>query len=256
MKTLSGAWGTITRAAAGAAIVATLGAASVAQAGDRSWSGFYLGAHAGWGWQASDNRLNELTPYNGAGFKYDGGEGGMFGVQVGYNVQLQKVVLGIEGEGGLSGISGESQFPAYVGVRTPQDSVASVDFDRYATVTGRVGVLATDSLLIYGKAGWGWMHANVSFSDTDPAGATLVSGTSRGANLDGAVWGGGVEYAVNSLVSFKVEYLHFDVSDTITHTANVGGGGTARFSHDIRDVDTVKVGINLKFGADRSGPLK
>jgi outer membrane immunogenic protein len=197
-----------------------------------------------------------LDGYNGGAgsFKYDGAEGGMFGVQVGYNVQLQKIVLGIEADAGLSGISGQSQFPAYVGVRTSADSDASVDFDRYATVTGRVGVLATNSVLLYGKAGWGWMHAEVGFSDTDPIGTVITKGTSRGANLDGAVWGGGIEYAVNSLLSFKVEYLHFDIGDTVTHTAT--SGGSFRFAHDVRDVDTVKVGLNLKFGADRSGPMK
>jgi outer membrane immunogenic protein len=230
---------------------------SVVQAGERppSWSGFYLGGHLGYGWQQNDNLLRDLDAYNGANFTYSA-DGGFGGVQAGFNVQLQKVVVGIEGELGL-GFAGQAQFPEFVGVRTAQDSVASVDFEHYATVTGRLGFLATDRVLIYGKAGWGWVGTNVSFTDSDPIGATLVSGTSAKATLDGAVWGGGVEYALNSMFSLKVEYLHIDIGDTITHTAGIGGGGTARFAHDIRDIDTVKFGFNVKFGGDRSsGPLK
>ena len=239
---------------------------SVVQAGERphSWTGFYLGGHLGYGWQANDNRLRDLDGYNNGGarggisgdFSY-AADGGFGGVQAGFNLQWQKVVAGIEGDFGL-GFAGQAQFPAFVGERTPADSVASVDFARYATVTGRLGLLATDRVLIYGKAGWGWTHANVSFTDSDPFGSTLTSGTSRSANLDGAVWGGGIEYAVNSMLSFKVEYLRFDIGETVTHTAtSTSSPENPRFAHDIRDVHTVKVGVSIKFGDDRSSrPVK
>jgi outer membrane immunogenic protein len=235
---------------------------SVAQAGERphSWSGFYLGGHLGYGWQQHDNRLRDLDGYNADGtdgdFNYNA-DGGIVGVQAGFNLQWQKVVVGMESDLGL-GFAGAAQFPAHVGVRTPVDSVASVDFDRYATVTGRLGVLATDRVLIYAKAGWGWMHAQTSFIDPDPQGLVLLSGTSQKANLDGAVLGGGIEYALNSVLSLKIEYLHFNVGRTISQTSVADGEfGTARFAHDIRDVDTVKLGFNVKLGGDRSpGPLK
>ena len=236
MKKLFGAWGFVAKAAAGATVLATLGAASVVQAGERppNWTGFYLGGHLGYGWQKDDNRLRDLDGYNGAGnFTYSA-EGGFGGAQAGFNLQLQKVVVGIEGEFGL-GFAGQAQFPAFVGARTSADSVASVDFDRYATVTGRLGVLATDRLLIYGKAGWGWVHANASFTDTDPIGITLTSGTSRSANLDGAVWGGGIEYALNSMLYIAVILLVIILGYKIFAYNTIWGKKSTLTANDVRE---------------------
>jgi len=264
----------LNRLAVGAAIaaVATLGAASFAQADGMArrgkvayerpflWSGFYIGGHLGWGWQRDDNRLEDIDNYNGPGssFRYEGADGAFGGVQLGYNWQLHKLVVGIEGELGLAAITAEGQFPPFVGVRQPTDSNASIDIDRYATIAGRLGVLAGDRLLIYGKAGWGWVHANASFIDADPTGILLVSGTGRSRTLDGLVWGGGIEYALSHTFSLKVEYLHFDIDDTIRHTAtSTGAPANPRFAHHIGDIDTVKVGFNIKFDADRHvAPVK
>jgi len=226
-----------------------------------TWTGFYVGAHVGYGW-TDTNRLRDLDYYNGpySDFRPGNADGAFAGLQIGYNVQFQRIVAGIEADFGLSGITGSGQFPDYVGVRLPTDSVASVDIERYATVTGRLGFLARDGLLIYGKAGWGWVHANVSFTDRDPVGGccTLDSGTDRERNLNGPVWGGGVEYALGRWGSVKVEYLHLNVGDTITHTAtSTGYPAYPRFAHDIKDIDTVKIGFNILLNRDRDvAPMK
>jgi opacity protein-like surface antigen len=98
--------------------------------------------------------------------------------------------------------------------------------------------------------------ARASFTDSDPLGGnTLVSGLERNRTLDGAVWGGGVEYALSDWFTLKVEYLRYDISDTLTETARSAGGSSFRFAHHIEDIDTVKVGFNIKFNRDVA-PMK
>jgi len=261
MKIVRGICGIAIGASIG--FVATLAAPDVAQADGMpaaravvgqplSWTGFYVGTHFGWGW-GDGNRLRDLDGYTGASFFGAGDtEGSLVGLQIGYNLQFQRVVAGIEADFGLSGVTGAAQFPAFVGARAVSDSAASVDMDRYATITGRLGFLAGDSVLLYAKAGWGWAHANVSFIDSDSNnGGTLIAGIERSGNLSGAVWGGGVEYAFSRWFSMKVEYLHFDLGDTLTHTALRDDLANFRFAHDIKDIDTVKVGFNIRFNAAR-----
>jgi outer membrane immunogenic protein len=256
--------------AVAAAIIAgaTLGAASAAQADgmDRgpqaayvrpfTWTGFYVGGNVGYGW-GDNNRVRDLDGYNPNGnFRIGDTDGAAFGLQAGYNQQFQRIVVGIEGDGGFLGLTGAGQFPPFIGVRSPTDSAATVDMDYYGTITGRLGFTAGERLLIYGKAGWGWVRARASFTDSDTTGGTtLVSGLERNRTLDGGVWGGGLEYALSDWFSLKVEYLHFDISDTLTHIARSNTGSSFRFAHDIEDFDTVKVGFNIKFNRDVA-PMK
>jgi outer membrane immunogenic protein len=209
-----------------------------------SWTGFYAGVQIGGAW-SGDFTSRDINGYNGADFSVNGDNGLLGGAQLGYNHQFGRIVVGIEGEYGNLGTRQSGQFPAYVGVRSATDSVASVDYGWFATVTGRVG-FTWDRALIYGKAGWGWVDTSASFTDTDPIGTTLVSGTGASKTLTGAVYGGGIEFPLASRLSFKVEYEHFDVDDTIRVTAKDAGGTTRRFDQIIDGIDTVKVGFNLK----------
>jgi outer membrane immunogenic protein len=222
-----------------------------------TWTGFYVGAHIGHAFN-EDVRARDIDGYNGPPNILYSADGSMGGVQLGFNAQMQKVVAGIEVDLGIMGVDGDAQYAPYVGVRTTFDSHAHLRMNRYAAITGRLGFLATDEILVYGKAGWGSVHTRVSFIDTDPTGITLASGTEARTNLDGAVWGGGVEFVLGSWATMKLEYLRFNIGDTITHTAtSTGTPANPRFSHDISDIDTVKIGLNIKLDrcCDR-GPLK
>jgi outer membrane immunogenic protein len=161
---------------------------------------------------------------------------------------MQKFVAGVEVDFGKIWFDDDGrQFPAYVGVRTQYDSRANISTNYYAAVTGRLGYLVRDNVLLYGKAGWGRVNTGVSFIDSDPTGITLVQGTGARENLDGLVWGGGVEFAAGKYVTFKVEYLRFDVDDTITHRAtSTGFPANPRFAHTVSEIDTVRVGFNFR----------
>jgi len=208
-----------------------------------TWAGFYVGLHAGGTWGSND--VTDVDNYNEENFSFDD-NAFIGGAQIGYNVQRGSAVFGIEGEFGYLGFDNSKQAPSRVGL--PGDSVASFQGDLYGTLTGRLGI-ASDRFLIYAKGGVAFLSADASFIDTNPAGDLLVSGTKNSDTLTGWVVGGGVEYALSNNWSLKAEYLHFDFSDLTVRAID-----DTEVPRDFRNdatVDTVKVGINYKFGSDR-----
>ncbi len=222
-----------------------------------NWSGFYLGGH--FGWAGTDVAVQDVDSYNGAGlgnFGYDADD--IFGgVQIGYNIQNSGFVYGIEGDFGGLGFDESQQYPPYVGVRDPDDSRSSIDGGYYGTIAGRLG-FAFNGILVYAKAGWGFADVDVNYIDTDPTGLTLVSGTRKSETLDGAVYGGGLEFAVGTNASIKFEYLRLDFDQDITVSALDSIGITRRFVHEVDSIDTVRVGFNLRLDHERYtvAPLK
>lgn len=207
-----------------------------------SWTGGYVGLFAGGGWGNVD--VEDVDSYNGPpqfGYRDAGFLGGVYG---GYNWQAGQIVYGVEAELGYLGLKDSKQYPPYVGVRTPQDSVAAVDTDFYAAATARVGY-AFDNVLVYAKGGVAGLNTEVSYTDTDPTGTTLVSGTSKSKFKAGYTVGGGVEVALTPQWTVKAEYMYADFGN-ISHTAESATGVSWRFKHDL-DVHTAKIGFAYKF---------
>src|SRR3954453_22336098 len=141
-------------AASSAADMAVKARPSVAPAPVFTWTGCYIGAHAGAGVvrdQGFEQNGLIQTTFVDAGLADRGGIGGLAGGQVGCNYQTGMLVLGIEGEGFWSGM--KITRDAFEG----RDLVATAsirnkwDYDFAA----RIGV-AFDRALVYGKAGWVW----------------------------------------------------------------------------------------------------
>lgn len=195
------------------------------------WTGFYVGLALG----EDSGRVNvtDIDGYNGPPpFKYST-EGPQGAVQGGYNWWFDPCwLLGIEGEAGYFGYDGHGQYPPYVGVRSINDSLASVEGGAFATATGRVGVTA-GRWLFFGKGGFAGADLKVSYIDRDPVGTTLVSGTGNTGFRTGFTGGGGVEFMFPaSNWSARVEYDYYDFG-SVTHTATSFGGSTWRFHHDM-----------------------
>ncbi len=217
-----------------------------------SWTGFYLGAHVGAA--MTDITVTDVNGYNTGisnTFQNSGGNKAEFfgGLTLGYNYQFQSIVLGIEGDLGWMDLNRSTQYPPYQGVANRVgDSVAGFSTDGwYGAITGRLGITVGDpKLLVYAKAGWGWVESSASFVDTNPNGIILTAGTAASKMLDGAVYGGGIEWAFNRNWSVKVEYLHFNLG-TISHRAtSTGAPANPNFRHDV-SLDTAKLGINYRF---------
>jgi outer membrane immunogenic protein len=210
-----------------------------------SWTGFYIGVHAGgtFGDNDAQIRINGV-PYfvNGSDdpFKLsaDGFEGG---AQIGYNWQMDAFVFGIEADLGAMGAS-----DATGGTGDPQYwNGLGTDYDWLATVRGRLGY-AWDRTLIYGTAGL----AISNFSDTYHFQETTVPDnfTDRSWSDTATGWtiGGGVEYAVTNNVFLRVEGLYVDLGSTTVDLSQ-------NFPPDQADAEidhafgVARVGLNYRF---------
>jgi outer membrane immunogenic protein len=204
-----------------------------------TWTGFYAGIHAGYAWGDVDH-----SPTNGGvapgPFSYDA-DGAFGGATLGFNWQFDQIVAGAEAEGGYMDLSGDGRIPSS-NPAAHQD--IDVDGGAYALIAGRLG-LALGHTLIYGKAGYAWVDGDTGQKTTNPGYKTF-----RSDSLEGFVYGGGIEHALNRRMTIKVEYLHFDFDDVSGYQLNVGDQTSPigfKFTNksDV-DADTVKLGLNIK----------
>jgi len=154
----------------------------VAAAAVFTWTGFYVGVNAGYGWNANDDDV--VIPGVGT-FEADDEGGFVGGGQIGYNHQIGSFVLGAEADIQYADIGGDNDFD---GILNGDDGD---DESWFGTVRARAGV-AFDRALIYATGGF-------AFAD-DATGWTV---------------GGGLEYAFTNNLSAKVEglYVNLDQDD-------------------------------------------
>ncbi|MBS9478606.1 outer membrane protein [Ancylobacter radicis] len=172
-----------------------------------SWTGFYLGANAGYAWGSGEGAADAL------GMDPDGFAGGG---QIGYNIQLDNnIVLGVEAD-----IQGSSLKDSAFGVEQKMDY--------FGTVRARLGY-AFDNVMPYVTGGWAWGHNEVTNDFT---------GVSSSNTLSGWTIGGGVEYAFANNWTVKAEYLYMDLGEDYYDSIGADSGLTANI---------VRAGINYKF---------
>jgi outer membrane immunogenic protein len=183
-----------------------------------SWSGFYLGAHVGYG-------FGRTTPSDGLSFPMNT-SGGLIGGQIGFNYQINQIVLGAEADLAYAGISGSrvSLAPQVLFVRT----------NMLGSVRARAG-FAVDRALFYVTGGLGIQGG--SFATNGGAGAERYTRT-------GWTLGAGVEYAMTPNWTVKAEYSYYNFG---TRTLGPIYTGTIR-----ADVHTVKLGVNYLFSTGPS----
>ncbi|WP_424362234.1 outer membrane protein [Methylocystis parvus] len=265
------------------------------------WTGFYVGLNAGGGW-ANNNNINTVGgPFfinpafpAGAGAvanalafsasnSLTGGNNGGFigGGQIGYNYQFyNNFVVGIEAD--IQGVAGSSSTATTAGVVSlapwgfPNESYASVasarqSIDYFGTVRGRLGWLATPTLLIYGTGGlaYGGVNVNTAFMAQESLGPATYPAVFGGTNFSdtrvGWTAGGGVEWMFWPNWSAKVEYLYYDLGNVTTNGAltqinavaappvvwgAVGTQTTTRFNGNL-----VRAGLNYHFNWGAPAPV-
>lgn len=175
--------------------------APVAAAPVYNWSGFYIGAHGGWGKADTDWFFPFADPFNlvAGDTTSNKADGWLAGGQVGFNWQSGPWVFGIEGTWAWSDMEEKFQSPFNV----------NVDFYSWAdsiyTVTGRLGY-AWNNWLLYGKGGFASAEIGTKIQNR----VTLVS-WDHGARHDGWIAGVGLEYMLTPNWIFGVEYNYMDL---------------------------------------------
>jgi outer membrane immunogenic protein len=205
-----------------------------------SWTGCYIGVHAGAGVlldQGFEDNVREADRH---------GVGGLAGGQAGCNYQTGMLVLGIEGEGFWSGM--KIKRDEFNGNNT-LDSTATIknksDFD----IAARFGV-AFDHALVYGKAGW--VSAKFTWNSLSCFDCSVIQGNHT---MDGLLIGLGLEYAFlnNWTVKFEYDYLGFGAKN-VSFTSTCGGCSFETFTQNVSaDKHIFKVGLNYLF--NMAGPV-
>jgi len=210
-----------------------------------SWTGFYAGAHAGYGWGSQHDNLSVPT---GGGAPDDSfnANGAVGGLHAGYNAQIDSIVFGLEADIDLSGISG-STHASVVGAEGSTISRLSLSSSWQGSVRARIGY-AFDRLLIYGTGGVAFGDAKVSGSVENSIEAfDIRSGAYSGSQtqtLVGWTAGGGVEYAFDDHWSARFEARYTDFGKASYRL--VGPGGTLRFKSGF-DETMALVGVSYRF---------
>ena len=203
-----------------------------------TWSGFYSGVYAGYGFDdlsATVLGFNVTPLPKPAGF--------FLGSAFGYNWQFGAFVFGLEADFSYGNIEDHVTI-----ITLPAGTVgATSNLDYFATGRARVGY-AFNNLLIYGTGGVAWAHNNATVDVLTPAFGARFFDDQR--HLGWTV-GGGLEYALNNRWSIKAEYLYLDLGNE-AYTFAVGPRVPV-FNVPASDTNidlklhTVKVGANFKF---------
>src|SRR5262247_625079 len=234
------------------------------------WTGIYFGVNAGYGWaQGSSTTVfgggltnaglpappGTTTPL-GLGATELGGtslvsssspRGGIAGGQIGFNWQAGMVVFGAEFDAQWSGQQGTAAvvcLPACTAAET-------VKIRSLTTGRARVG-LAFDWLMPYVTAGGALVNAQDNLTVT--VGGVTGNFQSLSNTTLGWTAGAGVDIALSSNWSARLEYLHIRANDLNSAAPIPGflGAGQVTESAAFRD-NIIRVGLNYRFGP-RGGP--
>jgi outer membrane immunogenic protein len=283
----------------GIALIALGGAASAADLAVKApypapaipvWSGFYVGANAGGTWAASNGFTTVGAPVFAAPtFAAEANIAAALattqvglnntasfigGGQIGYNYQFSSLVAGIEAD--IQGIahsnnanivSSAATVPGFPTETITSTTTASRSVDYLGTVRGRLGVLATPSLLAYGTAGlaYGKVNATTTITQSDcciggPGGVTANYGTVGTVSSTRTGWaaGGGLEWMFVPNWTARAEYLYYDLGSVTAAFPNLVANAptfppptwiAAVQQSSLRiNGNIVRVGLNYKFG--------
>lgn len=175
-----------------------------------TWTGFYVGANAGYGW----------GNVNADGFANVGDlDGFVGGGQVGYNYQMGQFVLGLEADLQGADLSSGSNL-----------GLVNVKTEYFGTVRARVGV-AFDRFLPYITGGWAYGNVKTSIPG--------IAFSSDKTHTGGWTVGGGLEYAVTNNIIAGVEYLYVDLGEK-----NILSGAGTKVGTDF---SVVRARLSYKF---------
>jgi high affinity Mn2+ porin len=201
------------------------------------WTGFYIGAHTGFGRGPSVATLfDPATSTTSNTFS-----GVVGGVQAGYNVRLPS--------GLLLGVETDMTFPNYLAsnsvvssLATPRSDVTE-QWDYVGTARGRIGV-TSGPWLAYATGGVAWAGERFLF-------APAAGDDAKDIHLRlGWAAGAGLEYGFAPHWSAKLEYLYSRFGQ-----ANILFPSGAQYSSSL-DFQSVRIGLNRKVDLESLGDPK
>jgi outer membrane immunogenic protein len=205
---------TATLATSSIALLAALGASEANAAPPvYNWTGFYVGANAGYGWGHGNFEDEKIKT-----------KGWLGGLQAGYNWQFGGIVVGPEFDIGLSGVHGKDPFFDDKDIHLHQRWTGSARLRVGLPVDGIGGM---NGLMFYGTGGLAVSGWRVKIDD---------EGTDNHTHF-GWTAGGGIEVPLGSNISGRIEYLYSDYG-----SKKYFDGGKFDANQSV-----VRLGINFRF---------
>ncbi|MFA7306737.1 MAG: outer membrane beta-barrel protein [Hyphomicrobium sp.] len=222
-----------------------------------NWTGFYAGLNAGyswgnWDWPGKNPYVAPPNPCGDCGPPNQSPSGATIGGTIGYNHQIDRFVIGVEGDFNFANISDSKRDGNYL--------VETSNIQHTATIRARAGVLLTPAVLAYATGG-------VAFQDLEygescpPDASAVIAGWCRPVSVGGhgpyslkkSQWntgyvvGGGFEWLFTQRVSLKVEGLYSDFGTNTYQLGLMGDGKLLPLKKIDTSDTTLKVGINYHF---------
>jgi outer membrane immunogenic protein len=232
-----------------------------------NWSGFYVGANAGYGKSANNDGVR-FTDFPAGSFAntfaigqtpravgFDP-KGFIGGAEAGYNWQNGALVLGVEADISATGIkdSGTFAFTGPISLGAPETTTASSSLNWLATVRGRLGVAPTDRLLLFttGGVAFGQMTNQASLVASNPGLNFLatLNGSDKSTRT-GWVAGAGAQYALANNIFAKAEWLYYDLGTHTFSASQLLNGATQPFGLNSSfkiNGNIVRFGVDFRFG--------
>jgi outer membrane immunogenic protein len=245
-----------------------------------TWTGFYVGGQVGYAWgQNNVNFGDNFGDY--AAFSYNT-SGVIGGAHVGYNLQLNQFVIGLEGD--VDGTSQSKQFngnlpfgtslvgTGFGSLSAPLGGTVNVNVNHNieGSIRGRLGY-AWDRVLIYATGGVAFGGFNGNVSGNFPGGVFITPpviaatafgpfGGSASASTTRVGWtvGGGLEYAVTNNWSIRAEYRYTDFGHSTLYTSafdSTALGAAGAFINRHFTENRVQVGFSYKFDTAAPAPV-
>ena len=216
-----------------AAAAAAMAAGAATNANAEDWQGFYVGAHAGYTWGEADSPYGNVGgPFTNTNQDAPNLDGTVYGLQGGYNWELgTNWVVGLEAQATWGDREGDD-------AGTGGD-VNGVEINNEYSLRARGGYLITPSTLLYATGGYVALDVDATAPTTGAVNETA----------EGWTYGAGIERRFGTNWSGFIEYRHDDIDQE-------------RFSFPIDgydegitpELDTVRVGVNYRFGAAAPPP--
>jgi len=181
-----------------------------------AFDGLYVGGNVGYGFSKFDASASDTF---GSVSSTQSASGFLGGVQLGYNKVFGSMLVGLETDYQMTGISKTTN-----GVET--------SLPWFGTTRVRAGFLTTPNLLFYGTGGVA--YGNAKLSDE----------FSNSINVPGIGWAAGVgaEYALGAGWIVGAEYLHVSLSGPSATAGIINGNATTS-----ADADLGRAKVNYRF---------
>jgi outer membrane immunogenic protein len=213
-----------------------------------TWSGFYVGAQVGYSLGGDQTQIN----VSGFPFSFVGPDndlsGPVGGVHAGYNFQRGPIVYGVEGDLELANVEGTVSLGGSGGF-AGLGLTSRTTIDWQGSLRGRLGFALFDRMMVYGTAGLAFASIENAYSATLPPGNVFgaPAGTTT-AQFDETRWGwtigAGVEYAVMSNWTARLEYRYANFSDYKNQSTLFAAGSASRQDPDLH---TLRIGGSYRF---------